>query len=80
MRAGGTAAAAQFIGCLGEGKVFFNSLDVCIGYEARLTQRAFPLAALLLKNVTLALFPAQHFPCARHLESLGNGFTSFCFT
>ena len=51
----------RFFG-LGEGEVGFDCLDVCIGYEACLTQSALTLTALLLKNVSGTLFPAQHLP------------------
>ena len=35
---------------------------------------------LLCKNVAFALLPAQNLPCARHLESFGDGLPGFCCT
>ena len=69
-----------WIHCLGKRKTRLNGFHICCGNESRLTQIAFPLWALLSKNVAFPLFPTQDLPCARHLESLGDGLTGFCCT
>jgi hypothetical protein len=65
--AGGGVGVAVLL--LGEGKVGFDSFHIRAGNSGGLPQRAFPLAALLLKNVACPLFPAQNLPRASHFES-----------
>jgi len=65
---------------LGKRKIRLNGFHICFGNETCLAQIAFPLWTLLGKNVAFPLFPAQDLPCARHLESLGDGLTGLCCT
>ena len=52
------SGSAPGIHGLGKRKICLYGLHICIGNEARLTQIAFPLWALLCKNVAFPLFPA----------------------
>jgi hypothetical protein len=64
---------------LGEREVFLDVSHVSIGDEDGFAQRAFPLAALALKQVAFALFPTQDFPGPRYLEAFGDSLSSLCF-
>lgn len=57
----------------GEGKVLKDVLHVAGGHKDGFAEVALPFAALLLKNVPLALLPAQNLPGTCHLEAFGDG-------
>ena len=63
-----------------EGKVLLDSLDVSFRHESGLTESAFALAALALKQVAFSLMSTQDLPGASDFEALGDGFPCFCFS
>jgi hypothetical protein len=65
---------------LGKRKVFLNILNICIRNERSLSEVTFALAILVLKQVSLTLFPAQNLPSTCHLESFGDSLPGLCFS
>ena len=65
---------------LREGKIRLHVLEVCVGNQRSLAKVTLPLAALLLENVPLALFPPQYLTGTGHLETLGDRFPGLGFS
>lgn len=60
-----------------ERKVRKDRGGVHFGHKGHFAEVAFALAALVLQDVALALFTAQHLPGRSHFESFGDGFSRF---
>lgn len=61
-------------------KVFLNILDISSGNERHLSEVPLAFAILVLKQVSLTLFPAQNLPSTCHLESFGDSLPGLCFS
>lgn len=65
---------------MGEREVRQDGLFIHFRHEGDLAEIPFTLAVLVLQDVALALFTAQHFPRRSDFESLGDGFSRFGYT
>ena len=64
----------------GEREVRQDGLFIHFRHEGDLAEVPFTLAVLVLQDVALALFTAQHFSRRSDFESLGDGFSRFGYT
>jgi hypothetical protein len=61
----------------GERHVRFDRRGVHFGHKGHFSEIAFPLTVLVLQQVALAFFAAEHFACSSQLEPFGDGFPGF---